>query len=288
MKKFIAAILLSLVFIVAYSQSCLPDGITFETQAQIDSFQINYPGCTEIEGWVIIGTSVPFPVIFNIYNLNGLSALTSIGGSLGILYVYSISSLTGLENLHSVGGGLSIVQNNNLSSISALENITSIGGELHIVDNPSLISLSGLNNIESGSMNYLGIWGNDLLSTCEVESVCAYLSNPGGDIDINGNAPGCNSPEEVKDSCEANAVNIDEQYIKDNLIIYPNPAIHVLNIAVEGQTIDEVTIYTLTGQKVYVIKSEGENIDVSTLQSGMYIVEVTVEGRKVRRKLVVE
>ena len=29
---------------------CLPEGITFTTQSQIDSFQVNYPGCTEIEG----------------------------------------------------------------------------------------------------------------------------------------------------------------------------------------------------------------------------------------------
>ena len=46
------------------SQSCLPDGITFETQAQVDSFQINHPGCFEIEGDVTISGD-------NITNLNG-------------------------------------------------------------------------------------------------------------------------------------------------------------------------------------------------------------------------
>lgn len=58
-----------------YAQSCLPDGITFTTQAQIDSFQINYPGCTEIEGSVDIYSD-------DIQNLQGLSVVTSIGGSL--------------------------------------------------------------------------------------------------------------------------------------------------------------------------------------------------------------
>ena len=33
---------------------CLPQGIIFTIQAQIDSFQVNYPGCTEIEGYVEI------------------------------------------------------------------------------------------------------------------------------------------------------------------------------------------------------------------------------------------
>ncbi|HEY3386129.1 MAG TPA: hypothetical protein VGK46_06455, partial [Saprospiraceae bacterium] len=36
------------------SQNCLPDGITFERQAQIDSFPILYPGCTQIDGAIVI------------------------------------------------------------------------------------------------------------------------------------------------------------------------------------------------------------------------------------------
>ena len=36
------------------AQPCLPNGIEFNTQAQIDSFQINHPNCTEIEGGVSI------------------------------------------------------------------------------------------------------------------------------------------------------------------------------------------------------------------------------------------
>jgi hypothetical protein len=37
-----------------FSQSCLPEGIVFQTQGQIDSFQINFPGCIHIEGGVTI------------------------------------------------------------------------------------------------------------------------------------------------------------------------------------------------------------------------------------------
>jgi hypothetical protein len=57
------------------AQSCLPEGITFNRQSQIDSFQVNYPGCTEIEGDVTITGNI-------IYDLNGLNVLTSIGGNL--------------------------------------------------------------------------------------------------------------------------------------------------------------------------------------------------------------
>ena len=58
-------------------QACLPDGITFSTQEQIDNFQTNYPNCSEIEGSVAISGD-------DITNLNGLNVLTSIGGDLMI------------------------------------------------------------------------------------------------------------------------------------------------------------------------------------------------------------
>ena len=56
---------------VVFSQSCLPEGIEFSTQAQIDSFQVNHSGCTEIIGSLEISGE-------QIMNLDGLSVLTSI------------------------------------------------------------------------------------------------------------------------------------------------------------------------------------------------------------------
>jgi hypothetical protein len=39
---------------ILFSQGCLPEGITFTTQDQIDNFQANYPECTEIEVDIIL------------------------------------------------------------------------------------------------------------------------------------------------------------------------------------------------------------------------------------------
>ena len=41
-----------------YAQTCLPDGITFNSQEAVDNFASNYPGCTSIEGDVIINENV--------------------------------------------------------------------------------------------------------------------------------------------------------------------------------------------------------------------------------------
>jgi len=83
------------------SQSCLPDGITFNTQAEIDNFQTNHPNCTEIEGNVMIDGP-------NITNLNGLNVLTSIGGYLAIWSTNNMISLAGLDNVTSIAVGLDI------------------------------------------------------------------------------------------------------------------------------------------------------------------------------------
>jgi hypothetical protein len=60
---------------LAFSQPCLPEGINFTTQEQIDNFQSNYPGCTDIMGTVLIEGN-------NITNLDGLNGITVIGGYL--------------------------------------------------------------------------------------------------------------------------------------------------------------------------------------------------------------
>lgn len=130
-----------------FSQPCLPDGITFNSQVQIDSFQINYPNCDEIEGDVIILGD-------DITNLNGLIVLTSIGGDLLINSNDNLTSLTGLEGLNFIEGDLSIGYisifggNWALTTLSGLENLDSIGGNFLIYNNP-IINLVGLDNLLS-------------------------------------------------------------------------------------------------------------------------------------------
>jgi hypothetical protein len=402
-------------------ESCLPDGIEFTSQAQIDSFPINYPNCTEIEGTVLIAGS-------DITNLNGLNALTSIWGNLliGRYFMYSdtcnpllsslaglnnvtyvggdlsidcnyvltslagleslksvggsikiqfndslssmeglhnithleelfiqcnnaLTSLEGLHNLDSVAGGLLITYNDGLTSLSGLDNLTALGGILSIYDNNALTSLVGLHNINflggglniqdndaltslSGLTNITtveGLWiqnnnaltnlegldniisaggdisirfndgltslagidnidattisslylsGNDLLSTCEVKSICDYLANPNGSIYLQDNATGCNSPEEVQDSCEAHAGIIDGLLSADKLIIYPNPTHATITIELPTQPSKNttLTISNTNGQQLItqpINKSQTE-IDISHLPTGIYIVKV--------------
>lgn len=152
-----------------FSQPCLPGGISFIKQNQVDSFHINYPGCTMIGGKVTIG-----------------------GG---------IKNLIGLNGLKTIGGSLMIEGNDSLVNLAGLDSLTTIGGSLYIRYNKALTSLAGLEHLQAGSITDLTICQNSSLSTCGFPGICSWLSSPLGVANIYYNAPGCNNIDEIVDGC---------------------------------------------------------------------------------------
>lgn len=162
------ALLVSTVAILplAHAQGCLPDGLILTTQAQVNSFPNDHPGCTTIEGLLRIGqgnitdltplaqlTAVggylhigPNPQLTNV---DGLENITSVGGALSITGNAQLSDLSGLSGITTVGGLMEISANNNLTSLAGLQAITSVGSYLEISDSPGLTDLQGLNGIET-------------------------------------------------------------------------------------------------------------------------------------------
>jgi hypothetical protein len=184
MKNFCVTIIGLVLSLTGFPQSCLPEGITFTTQNQVDSFQIVYPGCFRIEGNVTIGN----PDGTDIDSLGGLSVLTSIGGSLRLGGNQHLESLDGLNNLDSIGQDLQ------------LDMKVSDQYSIYWVGNDSLVSLTGLENL-----NYIGgnleIINNLQLSSCEIHPFCDYFSNPNGVVSIYDNGPGCSSVVELSNGC---------------------------------------------------------------------------------------
>lgn len=129
-----------------FCQSCLPEGIIFNTQSQIDSFQINYPGCTEIEGDVTIYSGYNG---YGISNLNELNVLTYVGGDLYISNNDSLFNLTGLENLCRIEGELNVWSNELLLNLNGLNSLTYIGSDFEITHNNSLNDFIGIENLDT-------------------------------------------------------------------------------------------------------------------------------------------
>ncbi len=266
--------------ICGFTMPCMPYGnYYFINQADIDSFQTNYPGCSEINGSVKISG-------MDIINLNGISEITSIGASLEIWDNFVLTSLTGLESLASIGENLWIDENFDLTSLSGLENLTSIGGNISIEFNDDLTSLSGLDSIDAGSISNLSIHGNGLLSTCDVKSICEYLAAPIGNVEIYLNAPGCNSEEEIEEAC---LTAVEENITNDEISLFPNPATSFITINIkEGIPIEEAIIYNHLGQKVLVAVPVNNTVDVSRLKPGIYFLEVITSESRTGTKLVIE
>jgi len=235
----------------------------FTTQTEIDNYILNYPNCTELTVFVNIydeeGTTDP------ITNLNGLANLERIDGSIKIFETSQLTDLTGLSGLTEITRGVTIYDNTALQSLNGLDNLVGIGtgssynalsiynnsalldinalnqvnqgllNSVSVNDNPLLTSLSGLDNFSIDSSTpfpYLKILNNPMLSICDVESVCTYISE-GGVAQISGNAVGCEDLAEVTSRCQVSFPNCPENNVLlttqaeiDQFIIdYPNCAV---------------------------------------------------------------
>ena len=158
MRKFTLLIALTIIIQGAvFSQPCLPSGITFTTQLQIDDFQTNNPNCTEIGGNLIVDGE-------SIYNLDGLNVVTHIGGKLEIMGCDILTSLTGLSNLTSLDGSLVIAGNDALFDLTGMEGLTSIGDNLEIRANQFLLNCNGLDNVASIGGGFYLYYNNNLAS----------------------------------------------------------------------------------------------------------------------------
>lgn len=168
MKRYLA-LLASIIGIASlgHAQSCLPEGIIFTNQTQVNSFPSDHPGCTTIEGPVYINyvsdlgpLSQITAIVGNVQigstqctTLNGLHNLTQVGGAMRIEVNPQLNTLSALSSLTSVGGTLQLRNNNSLSNLAGLENLAMVGSDLEVSENAGLTNLQGLEGLVSIGQN---------------------------------------------------------------------------------------------------------------------------------------
>ncbi|MFC2106889.1 T9SS type A sorting domain-containing protein [Bacteroidota bacterium] len=245
---------------------------------------------------------------FALENIQGLEDLSSIGGFFDIANHYALTSLHGLESLTSINGYLEIsgtaisdfsglnsltsinghlqVSGTAISNFSGLEYLTSIGGNLEIKGNDVLESLTGLQNISTNSIQNLDIRSNHQLTECNIQSICNYLNNPTGGLLIDDNAYKCDDEQQVQLECSS--ASIESNSLFSRVSIYPNPASTRISIESPEIEIEEINIFNQLGQSVLHELYQSKTIDISSLEAGLYIVELKSGEYMIRRKLVVE
>ena len=145
-------------------------------------------------------------------NLNFLNSVTTITEQVSINGNPSISNLDGLENLTSAE--YIIIDNNALlNSISSLKNLerlgSTTGSTLRIKNNPKLTSLAGLEKLDVTTVSKMTIASNPLLSYCQLENVCQYVSSPFNDATVIGNDTDCDIRPNLVDQCTS-SFNLSE------------------------------------------------------------------------------
>ena len=237
------------------------------------------PSLTSLSGLESLSSIEQYFYIVNnssLKNLAGLESLISIGGRLTIAHNDSLFNFTGLDNLITIGESLKIDSNSVLVNLSGLNNLTTIGEDLFIRENEFLTSLTGLD-----SLQYIGqdlyISENSLLSECDIHSICLYLSNPSGNVNIDDNATGCENQAQVEAACEENSVaeiNTDHEFE-----ISPNPNSGLINLrfVISEKGIVTCDLLNISGIKVKSLVNEIKTsgiyemeIDLRDIPDGVY------------------
>lgn len=177
MKFYSLSVPVALVLSTCLAQAqvtCLPDGITFRSQAELNDFPTQYPGCTAVLG------SVRFVSGSGLTDLLPFAQVARVDGDLVVDDNIRISSLAGLENVSEVGGSLLVSRNMALTSLEGLAGLTRVGGDLEISALARVADLQGLD-----ALTYVG--GNFALNHCATVGSLqglGALDTIGGDLVI--------------------------------------------------------------------------------------------------------
>jgi hypothetical protein len=174
-----------------------------------------------------------------------------------------------------------------------LEHLGIYRGSITSVDisNNTLIDYVELNNIDdletvnlkSGSnemIDFLRIRGNAALQCVQVDDPVAVIAgiDPPYDDWIIENAP------LISDDCQLDL----EENLLDLFTVYPNPVKETLHIKSNGVEITKLSLYDMLGRLVLEKSTEFENIDVSALESGWFILKLETEFGVQTKKLLME
>lgn len=82
----------------------------------------------------------------------------------------------------------------------------------------------------------------------------------------------------------SNSSSSEDQIVNENekLVIYPNPATLELNILIYDPNVNYIEIYNFQGRKIKteIVNDELERIDISDLQSGIYLLKEGLQTTK--------
>jgi Secretion system C-terminal sorting domain len=78
-----------------------------------------------------------------------------------------------------------------------------------------------------------------------------------------------------------------EAFSGDDISVYPNPASNIMNLDIPYVTDIKGSVYDMSGREVIQVSGAG-SIDVSRLANGVFLLNITADGRSFTKKIIVQ
>ena len=202
--------------------------------------------------------------------------------------MHDFNSFNSLETIDSIIilGGLANLDNlNNLKKLREVKRLYLRSATTDITPN-GYTDISGLKNIDPDFLDDLIISHCPNISVCEYRPICDYLEQPDAKYSISNNAEGCNSREEILEACMM--VSTQDESFENHLSIYPNPSTGFIYFGtVEDLRVVKYEIFDISGKIVKVGLLANNQIDLTNLENGMYIVTFKTKSRTYNKKVTI-
>lgn len=269
--------------------------LTVTTQAEIDALPLKY---TSISGKLdILGNDG------DISDLSKFNELRNIGGRLLIQDCPLVTDLTGLSSLEIIGSAstqeLAVRRMAGLTTLNGLQSLTTVSRRIGFWQNPVLQTLEGLENLQlirdntdvGDGLIRIGTSGAgggnaSLTDFCALQGIVAIIgaSVLDGDADSYINNETTFNPT-FQDIANGNCSTSlsTSQFGNGSYKLYPNPVLDVLKIQ-SKEKVELIRILNILGREV-LISNENE-IDLSNLSSGFYLVKIESGNKLTTIKIV--
>lgn len=206
-------------------------------------------------------------------SITGFNDLNSVQGDILIEKNNQLEMLDGFKDLETIAGSLIIRNNSQLKRFEGFRKLKNLRDQLDIGGNFLLSSLEGLDNIDPDVLEGLSIINNRSLTTCAILSICQYLERSAKPRIIFGNAPDCNSPEEIQDKCNKVTTAVIDP-IESPIQILPNPATELLQLSIQQP--GQLRIFSASGQlQLDQVYQPHQPVSIARLPAGLYVARLT-------------
>ncbi|MEO1262029.1 MAG: T9SS type A sorting domain-containing protein [Bacteroidota bacterium] len=228
----------------------------------------------------------------------GLSGETFAGN----VFITNQQQLNDFPSCYSTIFGSLTISGGDITDLTNLQNLSEVTGSVTIFFNSSLNSLAGLESLASIGGGFNFYYNFALTDCCAIYDLLNSGNGIAGPVIIFFNTVGCNSQSEILNNCTtssnliapaANASTTSaEPHGEIIFSLFPNPVSEELTVSFSGKSkAGRIALLNLHGQllkqQILQESQQSSTIAVDHLSSGLYILQLSLDGSTISKKIMV-